>query len=171
MPVVVVPGPLAPAPPPVTVEVPQGWEVLPAGADLLRVRGTGAAGDPVEVRLRPHTGPSGYAVEDLLEEVAATAAPGAEVEPPFVVEIAGREWAARNLSWDEPDGAVVEVHLATALASAGATPATDGAADREEGPAFARLLVATGRVRGAGVEPDYDTLQSVLESIVVGGDA
>ena len=59
MPVLAFPGPAAPPPPPVTVEVPDGWDALPAGSDLLRARGTGAAGEPVEVTVRSHTGPAG----------------------------------------------------------------------------------------------------------------
>ena len=34
---------------------------------------------------------------------------------------------------------------------------------------LSRLVVATGRVRGAGLEADYDVLQLVLETLVVGG--
>ena len=52
MPVLAFPGPAAPAPPPVTLEVPDDWDAVPPGADLLRARGTGAAGDPVEVAVR-----------------------------------------------------------------------------------------------------------------------
>jgi hypothetical protein len=32
-----------------------------------------------------------------------------------------------------------------------------------------RLVVVTGRVRGATLDADYDVLQTVLETIVVGG--
>ena len=34
---------------------------------------------------------------------------------------------------------------------------------------LSRLVVATGRVRGVGLDADYDALQSVLETLVVGG--
>ena len=156
MPVVAYPGPAAPSPPPVTVEVPDGWEAVPAGSDLLRARGTGAAGEPVEVTVRSHTGPLGYAATDLVDALADDASrPGTEVEPPFVVEIGGREWVARNISWDESTGPVVEVHLAAAV---------DSAPDE-----VSRLVLATGRVRGATLDADYDVLQSVLETLVVGG--
>ena len=155
MPVLAFPGPAAPSPPSVTVEVPEGWDALPAGSDLLRARGTGAAGDPVEVTVRSHTGPVGYAATDLVDALAdGVNRPGTEVEPSFVVEIGGREWVARNISWDESSGPVVEVHLAAAV---------DGSAD------VSRLVVATGRVRGATLDADYDVLQSVLETLVVGG--
>jgi hypothetical protein len=176
MPVLVVPGPAAPAPPPVTVEVPDAWEALPPGSDLLHVRGPGSAGDPVDVRLRPHTGPHGYAVADLLDDLGAAAEQGSEVEPSFVIEIGGREWTARNVSWDEPDGPVVEVHLATAVEDAAPddkeqAPVAESADDGRPDAAFARLLLATGRVRGAGLDADYDVLQSVLESLAVGVSA
>ena len=166
MPVLAVPGPVAPAPPPVTVEVPEAWQALPPGSDLLHVRGPGSAGEPVEVRLRAHTGAAGYAVSDLLDELAAAAAPGSEVEPAFLVELGGREWTARNLSWDEADGPVVEVHLVTAVEP---NDGSDDTADPDAG--FARLLLATGLVRGAGLDADYDALQSVLETLTVGGAA
>lgn len=160
MPVLAVPGPRAPAPPPVTVEVPEAWEALPPGSDLLHVRGAGSAGDPVDVRLRSHTGPGGYAAADLLDDLASSAPAGSEVEPAFAVEIGGREWTARNVSWDEPGGPVVEVHLAVVVDEpTGDTGAT----------ALGRLLLATGRVQGPGLDADYDALQSVLETVVVGG--
>ena len=116
MPVLAFPGPAAPSPPSVTVEVPEGWDALPAGSDLLRARGTGAAGEPVEVTVRSHTGPVGYAATDLVDALAdGVTRPGTEVEPSFVVEIGGREWVARNISWDESSGPVVEVHLAAVV--------------------------------------------------------
>ena len=78
------------------------------------------------------------------------------MEPSFVVDIGGREWVARNISWDESTGPVVEVHLASAVEAA---PDDD----------VSRLVVATGRVSGATLDADYDVLQSVLETLVVGG--
>lgn len=157
MPVLAFPGPAAPAPPPVTLEVPDGWDALPPGADLLRARGTGAAGDPLEVAVRHHTGPAGFAAADLvaaLEEHLDR--PGSEVEPPFAVEIGGREWVARHVSWDEHGAPVVEVHLAAGVDPVGPDDVSP-------------LVVATGRVRGANLAADYDVLQSVLETLVVGG--
>jgi hypothetical protein len=159
MPVLAFPGPAAPPPPTVTVEVPDGWDALPAGPDLLRARGTGAAGDPVEVSVRHHTGPAGYEATDLVEALGlGSTRAGTEVEPSFVVEIGGREWVARNISWDESTGPVVEVHLASAVEA----DAADG---------VSRLVLATGRVSGATLDADYDVLQSVLETLVVGGAA
>ena len=159
MPVLAFPGPAAPPPPTVTVEVPDGWDPVPPGPDLLRARGTGASGDPVEVTVRHHTGPAGFAATDLVEALGGgSTRAGTEVEPSFVVEIGGREWVARNISWDESTGPVVEVHLAAAVEA----PAPDE---------VSRLVVATGRVSGATLDTDYDVLQSVLETLVVGGDA
>ena len=141
MPVLAFPGPAAPAPPPVTLEVPDGWDALPPGSDLLRARGTGAAGDPVEIAVRQHTGPAGYAATDLVDAIdALPEQAGAEVEAPFVVEIGGREWAARHVSWDEAGGPVVEVRLAADV---------DPAAHDD----LSRLVVATGRVRGTSLRP------------------
>jgi hypothetical protein len=159
MPVLAFPGPAAPSPPSVTVEVPDGWDAVPPGSDLLRARGSGATGEPVEVAVRHHTGPAGLAATELVESLTDdTSRPGTEVEPSFVVEIGGREWVARNVSWDESTGPVVEVHLAAAVEDA---PDDD----------VSRLVVATGRVRGATLDADYDLLQSVLETLVVGGAA
>ena len=156
MPVLAFPGPQAPLPPPVTVEVPEGWEPVPAGAGLLRARGAGTAGDVIEVGVGTHRAVAGAAAEQVVEEVTSASAPrGSEVEPVFVVEIGGREWAARNVSWDEPSGPVVEVVLATSAGEGDAAP----------------FVVATGRVRGSGVDDDYDVLQGVLETLVVGTGA
>ncbi len=153
MPVLAFPGPAAPPPPAVTLEIPEGWQSVPAGTGLLRARGTGSAGDPIEVGVGAHAVASGTRADELVEAVTSGGAPEAvEAEPVFVVEIGGREWAARNLTWDEPDGAVVEVVLATAAGE----------------DASSRFVVATGRVRGRGLEDDYDLLQSVLETLTVG---
>ena len=161
MPVLAFPGPAAPSPPSVTVEVPEGWDALPAGSDLLRARGTGAAGEPVEVTVRSHTGPVGYAATDLVDALAdGVTRPGTEVEPSFVVEIGGREWVARNITWDESSGP----GRRGAPRGRGRRHAGEGTADE-----VSRLVVATGRVRGATLDADYDVLQSVLETLVVGG--
>ncbi len=166
MPVLAFPGPVAPAPPAVTLEVPEGWEPVPAGAALLRARGTGSAGDVVEVGLAAHTA-AGVDASGLVEGLTTASAPaGSELEDVFVVEIGGREWAARNVSWDEPDGPVVEVALVSLVDDVAGSGEVDAEAE-----ATSRFVVATGRVRGAGLEADYDTLQSVLETVVVGEPA
>ena len=175
MPVLAVPGPLAPAPPPVRVEVPEAWEAVPAGWDLLHVRGAGSAGDPVDVRLRSHTGPVECRAADLLDDAAASVPEGSEVEPAFLVEIRGREWTARNVSWDEPSGPVVEVHLAVAVdrpteQSEQSEQSEQNGQNGQNGERpLARLLLATGRVQGDALDADYDLLRSVLETLVVGG--
>lgn len=152
MPVVAHPGPTSPAPPAVRFDAPDAWSAAPAGDALLRALGPGSAGDPVDVEVRHVTGPAGVGADDLVAESAARAAAAAQVEEPFVVEIGGREWVARNTSWDEDGTAVVEVHLATTLAG-------DGDVSRH--------VLVVGRVRGAGLDADYDALQGVLESLVL----
>lgn len=152
MPVVVHPGPSAPAPPVVRLEVPEAWAAAPAGDALLRTGGAGTDA-PVEVVVRHRAGATTETPDTLLERLAASAGgPGAEVEEPFVVELGGREWTARNVSWDEDGTEVVEVHLVTALAPT---------------PEVARVLHVTGRVAGSGLDADYDQLQQVLETLVV----
>lgn len=164
MPVLAFPGPVAPAPPALTLEVPEGWEPVPAGAALLRARGTGSAGDVVEVGLAAHTA-AGVDASGLVEGLTTASAPeGSELEDVFVVEIGGREWAARNVSWDEPEGPVVEVALVSLVEDV----AVEGLDGDGVVAGAGRFVVATGRVRGAGLEADYDTLQSVLETVVVG---
>ncbi|MBM6403512.1 hypothetical protein JQN72_04550 [Phycicoccus sp. CSK15P-2] len=149
------PGPASPAPPGVRLEVPDAWEAVPSGAALLRARAAGSRGDTVEVTVRQHVAATGLGSEALVATLAADAGPGgAEVEDPFVVELEGREWHARNVSWDEGDTPVVEVHLATTVADA---------------DPVSTHVVAVGRVRGAGLDDDYDLLQTVLETLVVEG--
>lgn len=152
MPVLVHPGPSAPAPPGVRLEVPESWVASPAGDALLRAAGPGVDGR-VEVVVRHRADPPEDLAPDLVAALAAAAGgPEGEVEEPFVVEIGGREWHARNVSWDEDGTAVVEVHLVTAL------PATDEAS---------RVVHVAGRVGGEGLDADYDVLQQVLETLVV----
>ncbi len=152
MPVLAHPGPSAPAPPGVRLEVPETWAAPPAGDALLRAAGPGANGR-VDVVVRHRAQAPDELAEDVVTALAAAAGgPVAEVEEPFVVEIGGREWHARNVSWDEDGTTVVEVHLVTPL------PATDAAS---------RVLHVTGRVGGEGLDADYDVLQQVLETLVV----
>ena len=110
--------------------------------------------------MRSHTGPVGYAATDLVDALADGASrPGTEVEPSFVVEIGGREWVARNISWDESSGPVVEVHLAAAVDGA-----TDGATTTSAG--------WSSPPAGCAARPWTPTTtcsQSVLETLVVGG--
>ncbi|MGL5931137.1 MAG: hypothetical protein ACRCY8_19565 [Dermatophilaceae bacterium] len=174
MPLLAYPGPRAPRLPRITVEVPEAWVAVPAEGDLVRTCGTGGSGDPVEVTVRHHAGPSGYAPEVLLDDLASAPAgvEDAEVERPFVVDITGRRWHARNVSWDDDAGPVVEVHLVTALAADAASAEPDAASAESAGPAesgeaVTRFVHAVGRVRGAGLADDYDVLQSVLETLVV----
>lgn len=159
MPVLAYPGPGAPRPPRVAVEVPPSWVPVPAGGDLLRARGAGESGAPVQVAVRQHLSGPGLEVGTLVAELAVAPADvaSAEIEDPFVVDIAGREWQARHVSWDEVGGPVIEVHLATAVG-----PADD--------PSVAQFVHVVGRVRGAGLGADYDILQAVLDTLVVEGD-
>ncbi len=151
MPVLAHPGPSAPAPPGVRLEVPETWAAAPAGEALLRAAGPGTGG-PVEVVVRHRAGAPEESVDAVLAEVAAAAGGGvAEVEETFVVEIGGREWLARNVSWDD-DGPVVEVHLVCGL---------------EPAPGASRLVHVAGRVSGPGLDDDYDLLQQVLETLTV----
>ncbi len=153
MPVVAHPGPSAPAPPGVRLEVPEGWAATPAGDALLRAGGPGASGHDVDVVVRHRVGAPGETADAVVAEVAARAAgPSGEVEEPFVVEIGGREWYARNVARDDSGAAVVEVHLVTGLAATeAATP----------------LVHVRGRVEGEGLDADYDVLQQVLETLAV----
>ncbi len=155
MPVLAFPGPNAPAPPALSIDVPDGWRPLPADTDLLAAEGPGAGSEAVEITIRRHTRPSGYAAEQLADEVAAAGVgdhPGAEVEAPFVVDLGGREWLGRNVSWEGPEGSVVEVHLVTP--APGESEVT-------------QFVVATGVVRGQALDADYDTLQGVLETVTI----
>ncbi|MBM6401272.1 hypothetical protein [Phycicoccus sonneratiae] len=152
MPVLAHPGPSAPAPPGIRLEVPESWAASPAGDALLRAGGPGASGS-VEVVVRHRVQPPQEAADAVVTALATAAGgPSGEVEEPFVVEIGGREWHARNVSWDEAGTPVVEVHLVTSLA------ATD---------AVTPVLHVAGRVAGDGLDADYDVLQQVLETLVV----
>lgn len=156
MPVVAHPGPSAPAPPGVRLEVPETWVATPAGDGLLRTGGPGTDA-AVTVVVRHRSDPSTDGPDTVLEALATSASgPAGEVEEPFVVEIGGREWHARNVSWDEDGTPVVEVHLVTAL---------------QPTPEASRVLHVAGRVAGSGLDTDYDLLQQVLETLVVDEDA
>lgn len=153
MPVVAHPGPGSPAPPAVRLDVPQGWAQPPAGDALLAAAGPGSAGDEIAVEVRHVAAPPDVVADAVVAASTQRAGDGSgEVEEPFVVELGGREWLGRNVSWDESGTPVVEVHLATTLAA--------------DGP-VSRTVLVVGRVRGAGLDADYDALQGVLETLVV----
>lgn len=153
MPVLAHPGPSAPPAPAVRLEIPDAWEPQPPRDALLRAGGPGVGGEAVEIVVRHLSGHLALSSGVLVEDSTARVAGGAgHVEEPFVVEFGGREWHARNVSWDEDGAPVVEVHLATPL-------------DPTE--TVSRHVLAVGRVRGAGLDADYDALQAVLESLVV----
>ncbi|MBR7742616.1 hypothetical protein KC207_04860 [Phycicoccus sp. BSK3Z-2] len=160
MPVLAHPGPSSPPPPRVRLDADDTWSALPAEDGLLRAEAPGSASDPVAVAVRHHVGPAALGSDDLAGTLAGRAASGAgredgQVEEPFVVELGGRDWHARNVSWVDAGTDVVEVVLVTSLGG-------DDVASRH--------LVAIGRVRGAGLDADYDVLQSVLETLVVETD-
>ncbi|KRE63582.1 hypothetical protein [Nostocoides sp. Soil756] len=152
MPVLAHPGPSAPAAPAVHLTAPDGWAPVPAGDALLRVSAPGSQEQAVDIQVRHLVAPEGTTAAVVIADT--TAARGGEVEDPFVVDLGGREWHARNVSWDEDGTPVVEVHLATPLSVA------EGCAPH---------LLVVGRVAGTGIDDDYDTLQNVLESVTVEG--
>ena len=75
MPVLAHPGPSAPAPPGVRLEVPESWAAAPAGEALLRAAGPGTGG-PVEVVVRHRAGAPEESVDAVLAEVATAAGGG-----------------------------------------------------------------------------------------------
>lgn len=154
MPVVAYPSPGRPAPPALRLEVPDTWQSPPAGDALVRAVGPGSAGGEVVVEARHRVEAPGTSAEGLAADVAARAAGAAgEVEEVFLVEIADREWTAHNVSRDEADGPVVEVHLVTVV---GADEAAVSA------------VHVLGRATGDDLDADYDLLQQVLETVTVG---
>ncbi len=141
-----------PAPPNVTLDLPDGWLGVPVPGAILSCRGPLVDGRAPIVAIRYTTQPLTYDLGDALREVTSHARqrPGGEVEEPFRAPIGGLELVGVNASWTDPSiGDVVQVHMF--------------AGTRTEG--LLRLLHITGTVGGASVEEDYETVQAVLETL------
>lgn len=114
------PSPVVPGPPPLSLEMPAGWEQVWAPDSLIAIRQTEAPGDfraNVVVRFFQRVAPFGpdeaYAE---LGEYATTLTQGA-LGPRKVMPIAGREWVGADITFEDARiGAIGQVHWLTASA-------------------------------------------------------
>ncbi len=141
-----------PAPPVVTLDLPDGWVGVPMPGAILSARGPLVDGRAPMVAVRYTTRPLGYDLGDAMREIeeAARRRPDGEVEEPFRAPVGELELVGVNASWTDPAvGDVVQVHMF--------------AGTRSEG--LLRLLHITGTVAGESVEDDYEAVQGVLETL------
>jgi len=141
-----------PAPPTVTLDLPEDWEAAPMPGAILSCRGPLVDNRAPIIAVRYSTQPLTYDLGDAMREVGAFARqrPDGEVEEPFRAPIGGLELVGVNASWTDPTiGEVVQVHMFAGTRSGG----------------LLRLLHITGTVGGETIEDDYESVQGVLETL------
>jgi hypothetical protein len=152
MPTVGHPSALSPAYPRIELTLTDDWVAEPGGDALLRaVHGRGGDLAP-ELTAYVRTVREA-STDDLVEELVAQAEEHdeGEADETFEVEIEGREWTGLNVSWIEDGEPVYLVHLLTAVDAGEVT----------------HLVRLTGRISGPDSEQDYESVQGILETVVV----
>lgn len=152
------PSPVVPGPPPVTLEMPDGWKQVWAPETLIAIRQEETAdGDHflanVVVRFFQRVAPFGpEQVEAELMEYARSK-PEGEMGPLKDQTIDGRQWVGADLAFtDERAGTIGQVHWFTAHAQ-------NDVMD---------VIQVTGSYAGARQETDYATIDAVVDSVRIG---
>jgi hypothetical protein len=143
-----------PAPPTVSVDIPDGWETLSVPAVAIAARQAPEKADfTPNVIVRVGTRAAQDQVADVLMEIAGAmqGRPGAEIGSPEAVELDGTAWTRVRVTWTDAQGLPIrQTHLST------------GVPRDEQVQDFIHLTGSTG---GEGVESDAPVVDQVLESV------
>lgn len=145
-----------PAPPALSLDLPDGWEPTQTPGALLAARKP-ATGFVSNVVVRVEHREDGFDVSRAIREIedSASARPQGVTSPPFRSEIGGLTFVGLDLSWvDAQMGTILQVHLFHALKPLG----TDGAV---------QMILLIGSCGGSEVATEYDVLQTILRSATV----
>ncbi len=145
-----------PAPPALSLDLPEGWEATHARGTLLAARRSGA-GFRTNVVVRVEHRDDGFEVSRAVEEIEASAParPQGVASPRFKGEIGGLTFVGLDLSWvDDQMGTILQVHLFHAL-----EPPVPGGT--------VQMIQLIGSCGGPGAVTDYEVLQSVLGSATI----
>ncbi|WP_295699817.1 hypothetical protein [Lapillicoccus sp.] len=149
------PSELFPAPPEVSLDLPQGWEPTTAPGALLSARKPGADRDFMSnVLVRVEHREDDFTVDRAVEEIRATAAGRAQGETAGVFrgEIDGCVFDGIDLSWvDDRAGTLLQVHLFHTL-----EPVVPGGA--------VNLLQLVGTCGGSAAATDYPVIKTIIRS-------
>lgn len=148
------PSPVVPGPPPLHLEMPEGWSQVWAPETLIAIRqddtGEGHFLANVVVRFFQRLAPFGP--EQVKAELAeyAAAKPEGEMGPLKEQTIDGRAWVGADLAFADPAaGTIGQVHWFTARAQ-------NDVMD---------VIQVTGSYGGARQETDYPTIDAVIDSV------
>jgi hypothetical protein len=145
-----------PAPPSVSLDIPEDWEPVSVPAVALAARETGEHTEfTPNVIVRVGTRPGLDQPADALMELAGSleGRPNATIGTPEPVEVGGTSFHRCEVSWSDPRGvAITQVHLFAGL------PREDGLQD------FVHL---TGSVGGSSAEADLPQVEKILDSVSV----
>lgn len=149
------PSELFPAPPTVSLDLPEGWEPASTPGTLLSARRPGAEGAFMSnVLVRVEHREDGFTVDRAVEEIRATAAERAQGETAGVFRgpIDGLDFDGIDLSWvDERAGTLLQVHLFHTL-----EPLVPGGA--------VNLLQFVGTCGASTAATDYPVLKTIFLS-------
>lgn len=145
-----------PAPPALSLDLPDGWEPTQAPGTVLAARKPGGS-FMTNVVVRVEHREEGFEVSRAVEEIQATAPsrPQGVASPPFWGEIGGLTFVGLDLSWvDDQVGPILQVHLFHALEPL----VPDGAV---------QMIQLIGSCGGSSAATEYELLQAVLRSATI----
>jgi hypothetical protein len=148
------PSELHPAPPPVSIDIPDSWETMSVpGVAIAAVQAERNADFTPNLIVRVGTRPALDQPADVLMEVAGAMQdrPDAHLGPAEQVELGGVQWTRVSVAWTDAQGLPIrQTHLSHGL------PRDSEVQD------FFHLTGSTG---GASAESDAAVVQGVLESV------
>ena len=143
-----------PAPPTVTIDIPDEWETLSVPAVAIAARRAPEKPDfTPNVIVRVGTRAAQDQVADVLMEIAGAMQdrPGAQIGSPETVDLGGTSWTRVRVAWTDAQGLPIrQTHLSTGV------PRDDAVQD------FIHLTGSTG---GEGAESDAPVVDAVLSSV------
>ena len=144
-----------PAPPAVTLQIPDDWMPVHSPGAVMAARSAAEKGTfvpNVVVRIEPR--PADFEVTDALNELKEYAAqhPRGTTSEPFKVELDGTLFVGCDLSWvDDQVGTVLQAHLFGGVPSG----------------SFLQLVQVTGSVGGPRAREEYPIIKTIMRSLTV----
>lgn len=145
-----------PAPPALSLDLPDGWEPTQAPGTILAARRP-AAGFMTNVAVRVERREDGFEVSRAVREIEDSAPARAQgvASPPFQGEIGGLTFVGLDLSWvDAEVGTILQVHLFHTL-----EPLVPGGA--------VQMIQLIGSCGGPQAATEYGVLRTVLGSATI----
>lgn len=150
------PSAVVPGPPPIHLEMPEGWIQVWAPDTLIAIRddAQGAEHFLANVVVRFYQRMAPFGADEITGELGEHTAQHQEGElgPVKSQEVNGREWLGADLAFVDPQaGTIAQVHWFTA----------------QQRNDVIDVIQVTGSYAGSRREPDYATIDQVVDSIRV----